>query len=214
MKKRTKQHTRKQRALRRWLLVLALFSISYFLLPITFSPTQTIRAQESANAIARTSMVQWKKAGPRLFCLSKNEDVLLLTGHFLYPVYGWMDYGAFPLDLTKENGPVAAWFVSCSIQEKNWKHLMFFGIVRQEEAAAVRVRDALSWSEEERNYLPDDQVWTGEILTDRDGQRYFWFGQDVDFSTHLYFNSLELLDGDGQILYTYDLTEKYCGVAG
>ena len=83
MKKRTKQHTRKQLALRRWLLVLALFSISYFLLPFTFSPTQTIRAQESANAIARTSMVQWKKAGPRLFCLSKNEDVLLLTGHVL-----------------------------------------------------------------------------------------------------------------------------------
>ena len=38
MKKRTKQHTQKQLTLRRWLLVLALFSISYFLLPITFSP--------------------------------------------------------------------------------------------------------------------------------------------------------------------------------
>lgn len=214
MKKRTKQHTRKQLALRRWLLVLALFSISYFLLPITFSPTQTIRAQESANAIAQTSVVQWKKAGPRLFCLSKNEDVLLLTGHVLYPVYGWMDYGAFPLDLTKEDGPVAAHLVSCSIQEKNWRHLMLFGVVRQEEADAVRVRDALIWSEEEGDYLPDDQMWRGEILTDGDGQRYFWFGQDVDFSTRLSFHTLELLDGDGQVLYTYDLSEKYCGVAG
>ena len=214
MKKRTKQYTRKHLALRRWLLALALFFLAYSLLPSTFSPTQTIRFYERANAIERTTVVQWKKAGPRLFCLSKNENVLFLTGHYFHPLYGWMDFGALPLDLTQEEGPVAARGVGCSLSDKGWRHLMIFGIVRQQKATAVRVKDALMRIGETGDYLPSNQVWTGEIQTGKDGHQYFWFGQDLEYSIGLLFETLEVLDDGGRVLCTYDLTEKYGGIVG
>ncbi len=215
MRKQTKHPTRRKLTLRRWVLVLALLAAGYFLLPAPFFPTQTLRFQERENAIGRTTIIQRETAGPVLFFLSKNDHVLFLTGHRYYFPYGWMDFGEFPLDLTQEDGPVAALSVRCIDQEKSWNHLMLFGVVREDEAVSVRVKDAQIWPLEGTSFQPGDQVWTGEILTDRDGLRYFWFGQDLEPSlTALRFDTLEVLDKTGRVLCTYDLSEQYNSVSG
>lgn len=91
---------------------------------------------------------------------------------------------------------------------------MIFGIVRQQKATAVRVKDALMRIGETGDYLPSNQVWTGEIQTGKDGHQYFWFGQDLEYSIGLLFETLEVLDDGGRVLCTYDLTEKYGGIVG
>ena len=91
---------------------------------------------------------------------------------------------------------------------------MLFGVVREDEAVSVRVKDAQIWPLEGTSFQPGDQVWTGEILTDRDGLRYFWFGQDLEPSlTALRFDTLEVLDKAGRVLCTYDLSEQYNSVS-
>ena len=211
--KTKRQYTRKQVALRRWLVVLLLLALSCAGLVVNLTPNQALRDMERGHALGKTDILERRNVGPFRLCLSQNERVLFLSSQEFRFLYGWLDSAYLPLDLTKESGPVDAMQVSVSHMDSGWRHFMIVGTTTLENAVTARVHGA-EVRTEDHDYTQTETQWTGEIL-EKDGFRYFWFGQKlVPPVTGMSFSTLELLDKEGHILCSLDISHYFAGHAG
>lgn len=208
-----RQHTRKQITLRRWLAVLLLLALSCVGLVVNLTPNQALRDMERGHALGKTNILERRDIGPFLFCLSQNERVLFLSSQQFYFLYGWLDGAYLPLDLTKESGPVDAMQVSVSHRDSDRRYHMIVGTTSLETAVTARVYGCEAYIEG-YDYQSTEDQWTGEIL-EKDGFRYFWFGLElIPPIRSMQFSTLELLDGQGNILCALDISYSYAGYSG
>jgi hypothetical protein len=90
---------------------------------------------------------------------------------------------------------------------------MIVGTTSLETAVTARVHGCEAYIEG-YDYQSTEDQWTGEIL-EKDGFRYFWFGQElVPPVTGMSFSTLELLDKEGHILCSLDISHYFAGHAG
>ena len=208
--KHKRQYTRKQVALRRWLVVLLLLALSCAGLVVNLTPNQALRDMERGHALGKTDILERRNVGPFRFCLSQNERVLFLSSQEFRFLYGWLDSAYLPLDLTKESGPVDAMQFSASHHDSDRRYHMIVGTTSLETAVTARVHGCEAYIEGSDYQSTEDQ-WTGEIL-EKDGVRYFWFGQELSPPIrNMQFSTLELLDTEGNILCTFDISPYYGG---
>lgn len=175
--------TRKHKALRRTVILAALLAVmlvdGYNVLP-----GQAIRYTEENYNLGRTEIIsrllppREMKLFPAMFCLSGNENTLLMGGVRFHLLYGWLDFGGSPLDCSKD-APihVGAWLTH------RWSDAVkgdpradyLFGRVDDPAVAEVRVR--LSWREfvdDQPEYCTDQVITVSAAdMREKDGARYF-----------------------------------------
>ena len=77
--KTKRQYTRKQVALRRWLVVLLLLALSCAGLVVNLTPNQALRDMERGHALGKTEILERRNVGPFRFCLSHGLPGLPLS---------------------------------------------------------------------------------------------------------------------------------------
>lgn len=192
---RKKRRTRRHRALRRLLLCALFILVPLGLHMVSFTPTQLLRGAEHRLGLEQTEILAQTKAGSKIYTLSANETLLLVT-KFSPPVQvfspdGPDPYRAISLSFTKrefwsdffllpEDGATAS------------NHIQFFGLVDLPAAASVRI-------------FCDDMdpscTFQAQLFSGPGGYRYFW----ADFyapATHPDLSPywIVILDQAGQIL--------------
>jgi len=198
-----KIRTRKEKTLLGCLVLVLLLAIAMGTHLIGFTPGQNVRAVEDLLGLAPTEPVMDRDD----LYLTENEDVLLLTAY--HPGL-WRDHWGnnslnfVAMDKSDEPPAVGGGYWNRAFAQST---LHLFGEVFLEEAVSVRA------------YYPVDPSFghrpvelTAEVFTAHNGGRYFWSVTQVETNSFDTLPSaLDVLDQDGNVLYTWDMTDNWSG---
>lgn len=193
-----KPRTQKQLALRRWLGGAVLLAALVLLFPVHFTPTQALDRAEAEHSTGDTTVIGREKVGKTTFLLSENRNVFLFTGYRPAFPQGWNCLRVYALDLSQGEEPVCARFCSDPVLTQ------VYGVTTLDEGVSVRAYTSPARAEE-YGIPPSDIVWTGKIRQSEEGTRYFWLREEPSQEVGPFFHTLDILDAEGNTLYTYDL---------
>lgn len=202
--KRTR--TRKQKTLRRTLALVLLLGAAIHFHLLILTPTQAIRATEDWVGLKPTEIVLEKDG----LYLSENEDVLLLTA---WGESRWYDrhFHAPPtaiLDKSKHQPAVGGGFWGEDHGE-NREVFHLVGEVFPEDVVSVR-----AYSNIDPSYHYRSIELTAEVFQAENGKRYFWSVTERDMEKlDILPSALDLLDRQGNILYTISTQNNWYGVS-
>lgn len=205
MKRNKKVLSRRQKTFCQALLLVLLLVVAMEFHLLCLTPNQTIRATEDCLGLSPTEPVLHQDS----LYLSENKDVLLLT---VYQPGLWRDrYSNDTLTFIAMDKPDNTLVVGGGYWYQDYKtnretfHLI--GEVFLDEAVSVRAYCGVDPS-----YYYRSVELTADVFTADNGRRYFWSVTQRDMKPidQLPF-ALEVLDRDGNVLYTYDSSDNWTG---
>ncbi len=198
-----KIRTQKEKTLLGCLVLVLLLGVAMGTHLMGFTPGQNVRAVEDLLGLAPTEPVMDRDD----LYMTENEDVLLLTAY--HPGL-WRDrWGNNTLNfvaMDKSDDPLAVgggyWNRAFA---RSTLHL--FGEVFLEDAVSVR-----AYHDVDYRYGHRPVELTADIFTSDNGRQYFWSVTELDtnsFDTLPF--ALDVLDKDGNVLYTCDTSSNWSG---
>lgn len=150
-----------------------------------FYQEQALRSAETWLGTGETEVLATREADGVTYTLSWNEDALLMTPfRFSLRPTQW-NSGEPLLALALDGSPVQATF------RDNGTEVQIIGVTSLPEAVSVTVYDPDH---------PDTPPLQADICQASNGVRYFWFWGNPPSALP---TSLDLLDANGNILFTY-----------
>ena len=194
--------TQKKLARRLWLAAGISLVLLLLLMPGLRSMEDSLTLAEGKQSIAQTTKRLEETLVTTTVLLSDNEQGLLLSSHRFSFSKGWSPHYSIFLDFDSQYAPVWAGYTNGSV----WEGCLVFGATTLEEAVSFRATDVLT--DQGGGVHSCDDILTGPIHRDRNGFACFlaWvpFG---DGNSVLWFQTLELLDQAGQVVYRCPLPQ-------
>jgi len=217
MKYRKKRlSTRKRRALRRVLILLALVIASWALGSYGYLPSDSLREMEEMQGIGRTEMLRriWSPATDgwnRMVYLSANENAVMLSGCFWNPFEGWTGSTYSIIDCSAEEVPVH----SCVHLESNSGEgekmttmvpVRTFGRVDDPAVEVIEMRLWMTRVGEERRQIAVQRSERKDWL-ELNGRTYFLMQTDrLEWEGPVFFEPmLRALDANGNVVTEYEV---------
>ena len=198
-----RQLTQKERARVLWLAVACSLALVLLLSPSPRSLEDSLTEIQTLENTGVTTLQLQEDLDQTTVLLSSNQRGILLSAHRFSSHKGWTPKEALFLPCSQEGPPVWAGYTNAPI----WEGALVFGAADLEEAVSFRACEATT--DHGGRVHPCDDTLIGPIQRGRDGRCYFlaWapFGED---GSVLWFQTLELLDENGQVLYTGPLPQQ------